>query len=404
MMLVEVLRQIRATPRRAAFVVANMVFGIVLVVLIDGYATSMFRGMRDGMIQSGLGHMQVYPAELMKSGNLQSAHVLMTPGQTDRAMGAITAMPGVTLATRRLESSVMVTNGYFSQAAAMTGIEPETGAMLNGALNFIDGRGLYDDDDDSVVLGAALAEALGFRPGDMVTLMGTTVDGVLNARDLTLVGTVTTGVREADARLVQVTLPVAREFLMTEGATRIAVLLDDTDATDRAVAALAPALPDGLTVAGWRALAPTYGEVVDMFTMIFTVIKAAIMLFVAMAVANTIAICVVERTREIGIARAIGDSRSEVVMRFTLEGLILGLGGVALGLGAATLAAYLLENMGLQMPKPPGATVSYPLRFILTPGNLLLTAAGGTLVALLASLMPAIRASHISITEALRHA
>jgi putative ABC transport system permease protein len=403
-MLRHVLRQILATPRRALFVVANMICGIVMVVLIDGYATSMFQGMRDGMIQSGVGHLQVFPAELIRSGNLQSANVLMTPEQTDAALATVMARPGTMVATPRVEASVMVTNGYNSQAGAMMGVDPDQNALINGALRSVAGRELFADDANGIILGAALADALGFAPGDTVTLLGTTVDGVLNAVDLELIGTVTTGVREADARLVQVTLPTARTFLMTEGTTRIAVLLEETDTTNATVAALSGGLPAGTVVLGWRDLAPTYGEVVDMFTAIFTAIKIAIMLFVAMAVANTIAICVVERTREIGIARAIGDQQSEIVLRFTIEGLILGLAGVVLGLGVAVVAAHLLQNAGFDMPKPPGSTVTYPLRFILIWQNLALTALGGTLVALLASFLPALQAARISVTEALRHA
>lgn len=403
-MLMHTLRQIASTPRRAAFVIANMICGIVMVVLIDGYATSMYRGLRDGMIQSGIGHYQVFSADLMRAGNLQSANVLMSAPEAEAAQRVIAAQSGVLLVTPRVESSVMVTNGYNSQSGTMTGVRTDENALINGALRPMGGRELFDDDTRGVVLGAALAGALGFEIGDTVTLMGTTVDGVLNALDLELVGTVTTGVREADARLVQVVLPTAREFLMTEGTTRFAVLLAETEATDAAVAATRDGLPAGLAAMGWRELAPTYGEVVDMFTAIFTAIKVAIALFVAMAVANTIAICVVERTREIGIARAIGEYRSEIVWRFTVEGLILGVAGVSLGLGAASLAAEALQNSGLNMPRPPGSTVDYPLRFILTPENLIRTALGGTLVALVASFLPALQAARISITEALRHA
>lgn len=403
-MLSHILRQILASPRRAAFVMVNMICGVVLVVLIDGYATSMFRGMRDGMIQSGVGHAQIFQQDLLRSGNLQSTHVLMSPGQLAAAEAAALSAPEVLVASPRLDASVMVTNGYNSQAGALSGVDPETAALINASLRVVEGRDLYDDDARGVILGAALAEALGFKLGDMVTLMGTTVEGVLNALDLELVGLVSTGVREADARLVQVILPTAREFLMTEGATRLALLLEDTESTDSVVSALRPDLPEGTTIADWRTLAPTYGEVVDMFTAIFTAIKLAIALFVALAVANTIAICVVERTREIGVARAIGDSRGEIAARFTLEGAILGAAGAALGLIAAVLAARGLQALGLDMPRPPGSSVTYPLRFILTPENLALTAAGGVAVALAASLLPALRASRISITEALRHA
>ncbi len=398
-----VLGNILASPRRAAFVVANMLCGVVLVVLIDGYATSMFQGMRDGMIQSGLGHAQVFAEGLQTRGNLQSVSVLMPAATAAQVQKTLVADPRVLVATPRVEASVMASNGEFSQVGQMIGVEPDASALLSSSLRVVAGRELFDDDKRGILLGEGLAAALGFVPGDLVTILGTTVDGTLNGLDLEVMGIVSTGVRESDARLMYVTLPTAQEFMMTDGVTRIAVLLDETEATDAFVASLAKALPAGVEAHGWRVLAPTYGEVVDLFGTIFLAIKLAIGLFVVMAVANTIAICVVERTREIGIARAIGDQRSEIAARFALEGVVLGMVGAALGLVVAVLAAKGLSASGLNMPTPPGSTVDYPLRFIITGPNLAVAGVLAVLVAFLSSLLPALKAANTSITGALRH-
>lgn len=399
-----VLRNILASPRRAGFVIANMLCGVVLVVLIDGYATSMFRGMRDGMIQSGLGHAQVFAKDLQTRGNLQSVNVLMPPATAQTLQDTLTQMRGVLVATPRVEASVMASNGEFSQVGQMIGIDPDAAALVSSGLRTVAGRELFSSDANGILLGEGLAQALGFKPGDLVTLLGSTADGSLNGIDLEVIGIVSSGVRESDARLMYVNLPTAQAFLMTEGITRIAVLLDDTDATDAFVASVAQRLPADVVVHGWRDLAPTYGEVVDLFSSIFLAIKLAIGLFVALAVANTIAICVVERTREIGIARAIGDQRGEIAQRFALEGVLLGAGGAVLGMLLALALAQVLSNSGLLMPTPPGSTVEYPLRFIVTGSNLAWTAGLSVLVAFVASVIPAMKAANTSIVGALRHA
>lgn len=398
-----VLRNSLASPRRAAFVIANILCGVVLVVLIDGYATSMFRGMRDGMIQSGLGHAQIFAKELQTRGNLQSVSVLMSAETSAGVLAALNTQPGVRVATPRVETSVMASNGEFSQVGQMIGVDPSTSALVSSGLRVTAGRDLFEDDNNGILLGAALANALGFKPGDRVTLLGSTIDNTLNGVDLEVIGLVSTGVRESDARLMYTTLHTAQTFLMTDGVTRIAVLLNDTDATDTFVADTAALLPDGLEIQGWRTLAPTYSEVVDLFSAIFLVIKVAIGLFVMLAVANTIAICVVERTREIGIARAIGDQRLEIAWQYAFEGVLLGIVGSALGMVMAMGMAQLLSNSGLSMPTPPGSTVDYPLRFIVTGPNLLLAGVLAVVVAFLASLLPAIKAANTSIVGALRH-
>ncbi|WP_095144248.1 FtsX-like permease family protein [Pseudomonas sp. Irchel s3b6] len=398
-----VLRNSLASPRRAAFVIANILCGVVLVVLIDGYATSMFRGMRDGMIQSGLGHAQIFAQGLQTRGNLQSVSVLIPAETAAGVLAALKAQPGVRVATPRVETSVMASNGEFSQVGQMIGVDPDTSALVSSGLRITAGRDLFEDDSNGILLGVGLANALGFKPGDTVTLLGSTVDNTLNGIDLEVIGLVSTGVRESDARLMYVTLETAQTFLMTDGITRIAVLLEDTDATETFVDDTAAVLSDGLEIQGWRTLAPTYSEVVDLFSTIFLVIKAAIGLFVVLAVANTIAICVVERTREIGIARAIGDQRLEIARQYALEGVLLGIVGSMLGMGMALGLAELLSNSGLNMPTPPGSTVDYPLRFIVTGPNLTLAGVLAVLVAFVASLLPAIKAANTSIVGALRH-
>lgn len=399
-----VLRNAAAAPRRAAFVVANMVVGMMLVVLIDGYATSMFRGMRDGLIASGLGHAQILPAALEAEGRLQSANIRIPAADAEAARAAVEALPGVVLTAFRWEGAAMATNGDASQVGTLVGVDPDAEAVLSAGLRTVSGRELFADDGGAMLLGEGLAQALGFRPGDMATLLGNTASGMLNAIDLDLAGTVTTGSRDADARLIHVTQETARAFLATDDPTRLVVLLADPDAADAFAAAANAALPPGLVARTWRELAPNYGEVVDLFGGIFLVIKLAIGAFVVLAIGNTIAICVVERTREIGVARALGDTRGEVVAGFALEGAALGALGAAIGVPLAVLAAWGLSNAGLTMPTPPGSSIDYPLRFIVTWPNAMTAAALGFGAAAVASIVPALGAARIDVTEALRHA
>lgn len=396
-------RSLRESPRRALFVVANIILGVVVVALIDGYATSMFRGMRDGLVQSGLGHAQIFAAELQEKGNLQSVNVTMSAEAADQALSAVLASGSVIAAAPRLEASVMATNGDASQVGTMIGMDPDAEALISSGLRVTEGRELFADDTGKVLMGAGLSQALELQVGDTLTILGNTLDGILNAADYEIVGIVSTGNRSADARLMYATLDTAQAFLFTQDVTRIAVLLDSHEALAPFLLETAPALPEGTQLHDWRSLEPSFGEVVDLFSAIFLGIKLSISLFVALAVGNTIAICVVERTHEIGMARAMGDQRSDITRRFALEGVALGIVGTIAGLLAALTLGWALNNAGLNMPTPPGATQDYPLRFILTPMNLTLVGTLAIVIAFLASLSPAAKAAKTPITEALRH-
>jgi len=79
------------------------------------------------------------------------------------------------------------------------------------------------------------------------------------------------------------------------------------------------------------------------------------------SVANTLAMAVVERTREIGTLRALGALPEEIVGQFLREGALIGSIGAVLGTLLAGVVVVALPHLGLMMPPPPGRSVGYPL-------------------------------------------
>ncbi len=125
------------------------------------------------------------------------------------------------------------------------------------------------------------------------------------------------------------------------------------------------------------------------FTNLFLGLGAVALLVGGVGIANVMVISVLERRSEIGLRRALGATRRHVAIQFLLEALLLatvgGLGGVALGVGVTGIYARI---RGWEMLVPGVAVV------------------GGVVAALLigalAGLYPAMRASRLSPTEALR--
>jgi putative ABC transport system permease protein len=87
---------------------------------------------------------------------------------------------------------------------------------------------------------------------------------------------------------------------------------------------------------------------------------------------------------------------------FVLEGMLLGVGGCALGLVVGSIAAYFISMIGIPMPPPPGMARGYISEILLTSGLLLSASLLTTGTTLLASLYPAWRASRMVIVDALR--
>jgi putative ABC transport system permease protein len=140
-----------------------------------------------------------------------------------------------------------------------------------------------------------------------------------------------------------------------------------------------------------------------LFSKQVSVVKFIIGLIIVLTISNTQTMSVLERTREIGTSLAIGQRRRAVMHMFLVEGVLIGV----LGGGAGALLGYLLGELisliGIPMPPPPGMARGYIGQILISPalaGEAIVLA---LLTTLLASLMPAWKASRMNIVDALRH-
>jgi putative ABC transport system permease protein len=113
------------------------------------------------------------------------------------------------------------------------------------------------------------------------------------------------------------------------------------------------------------------------------------------AMINTLAIGVIERTQEIGMLRAVGTTRRQIQRMITAESLILAGLGTVMGILAGLYLGYLvvksMQGFGL------------PMFFSLPTAGVLLALAGGILLGLVAAIIPARQAARMVIVEALRY-
>jgi putative ABC transport system permease protein len=209
-----------------------------------------------------------------------------------------------------------------------------------------------------------------------------------------------------DARYLRIPLTAAQRLLQSDRVTNLVVGLDATSNTDRVYDELIPrlnGLPQQMELKRWIDLALFYRQVRTLFVTIFLFLGTIVFFMVVMSSVNTLLMAMFERTREIGTMLAMGTPHSWIVGLFMTEAALLGLLGAAVGIVGGSLAGALLNFLNLHLPPPPGLTSEMPFRVLHMPW---LMAAASLLVIIslaLASILPAIRASRIQITEALAH-
>jgi putative ABC transport system permease protein len=250
-----------------------------------------------------------------------------------------------------------------------------------------------------VAIDAGTAENYDIRVGQSidVILVGPTrsfpVSGTVGIGELDSLGGATLAVFDTDT--AQEVLDRAGEF------DAIAVAGEEDVSTALLRARIQEVLPEGFEAVSSATVAEeTTDEIEEGLGFFRTglLVFAFVSLFVgAFIIFNTFNIIVSQRTRELGLLRALGASRRQIQVSVLTEAVLIGLIASVVGIGLGILLAYglraLLEAFGTDLPSV-GAVV--------LPRTLLAGVAIGTLVTVIAGVAPARRASRVSPIEALR--
>ncbi|MFH1772246.1 MAG: ABC transporter permease [Candidatus Omnitrophota bacterium] len=132
------------------------------------------------------------------------------------------------------------------------------------------------------------------------------------------------------------------------------------------------------------------------------IILSLIVIVASFNIFATLTLKVVEKTKDIGILKALGFRPSHIISIFTFQGVILGVLGVLLGSSLGVAVCVLLKRYPfIRVPVDIFGVEYLPIK--LYHGDLILIALSGFIVAFVSSLLPAIRASRFSVCDALRY-
>jgi putative ABC transport system permease protein len=398
-------RNVFRNKRRTFMTLLVVAGGMAGLLLVGGFFSFMFWGLRESTIRNGLGHLQIFNAEHFRR---DEAHVLENGLDHYQQFASIAGRAAhVRGVTARIEFYGMISNGQKSSVFMGSAVDPAKEKSMGfeprvSAGRYLDGNAQGNE----ALIGAGLARSMNVKPGDGLTLLAVTADGALNGIDIDVTGIVTTGFKEMDDRLLTITLPAAQRLLQSERVTNLVVGLDRTENTDAVYAAILPQLGGSrqeVAIRKWIDLASYYKQVRTLFSGIFAFLGVIVFFMVVMSSANTLMMAMFERTREIGTMLAMGTPRSWLVGLFVTEAAITGVLAAFCGTAAGVSIGALLNRSGIVLPPPPGATGGMSLRVIHEP-SLMIGAAMLVMITLaLASLMPAVRASRLRIVEALSH-
>ncbi len=406
------LRNLIKNWRRSITTALAIALGFASVSLFAGFTEYMYSGIRAVAIYgtSG-GHLKIFRKGFLEKGQLDPARYLLYPKDIKAVDDICRGNPDIIIVTPQLRISGLASNGKVSTIFVAQGVVPSAIEMFAKKSDFVPKKkGLFEtlklSEDKMYGVGMArgMARMLDLKKGSYAVAFTNTLEGQMNALDIEVLQLFDTG-SDMNDKVMRVTLAFARELYDTDGADRLAVLLDETRHTELVRDQLQRLFTErglDLEVKTWKEMSQWYKNVKIMFDVIFTFLFIIVFFIVVMSVINTMSMAVVERTREIGTLRALGLKRKGVMALFAVESCLLGLLGVIWGAFLTFLGWWFVEVIEPTWI-PPGLTNRAIISIKLVPESILYSFIFLMILCLIASIIPARKAARQNVVDALGH-
>jgi len=399
------LRFLREGRVQTLFIIAGIAIGVGVIV----FMSALLAGLQTNFIRRVLtaqSHIELLPPQEVSrplrqgafaAGNELEAAVVQPPLQRLKSIDQwqaiatqIREMPDVVIVTPVAGGSALAVRGSASRAITMSGIEPKQYFRIVDIESKIV-RGTTRLTATDILIGTELASDLGVDVADKLRV--TAANGASST--LTITGIFDLGSKGANQRSTFVALHTAQSLLgLPGGVTSLEVNVKDVYQAE--VIAQRITAATGVEADSWIATSAQFFAAVSAQTTANTAIRFFVGLSVALGIASVLVVSVVQKSREIGILRAMGISQGQVMRVFLLQGGVLGLGGSiagsAIGAGALVLWHRWARNAD--------GTVLFALE--LDPSLFAAALVLATFTGLLAAFAPARRAARLDPVVAIR--
>jgi lipoprotein-releasing system permease protein len=389
--------------------IGGVVVGVSALILIMGVMNGLQNDLRDKILVGSPDLRVLNYGQDLKIDDWQTV------------LDKVKAFPGVVAAAPFVLTQGLVSAGHnYVEAAQVMGIEPQgphVPQVTTIRQHAMEGAGDFrfastDGRTHGVVVGKLLAGRLGLSPGDTVRMLAPPAGNKINA----VLGTITpryftfevtglfeTGMYEYDNSYIYMALPVAQDFASLGGAvTGLEVKTGDRWGAAAVARALETALGYPYRAEDWQQQNSSLFRALKLekFTMGFIVLL--IIIVAAFNIVSTLTMVVADKTREIGILKAMGMPSRSIRRIFLAQGLVIGAVGTSMGLIVGLGGAILLEHYKFIKLDPAIYFIDH-MPVAVQPLDVILTITASLVIATLATLYPSVQAARLYPIEAIRH-
>lgn len=361
-----------------------IVLGIALGISVQIFIGLLIAGLQDSLVDKTIGssaHITVSTEVRGESFTLDNEwfHTLVTDSRLTK-VGISVSGPAFGLTD--VQSQSVLIRGLSKDSLDIAKIETK---LTSGRLA---------QSDSEIVIGKGLAEQLKLNLNDKLTLRTPAFKVV----EVTVVGIADLKVAAINDSWVIGTTAFAQDLLGLQGKiSAVEIQVKDVFGADVLATDLSSAVPSGLKMVDWKAqnaelLSGLNGQSISTY-----MIQVFVLISVVLGIASTLAITVLQKSRQIGILKAMGINDTNASLIFIFQGLMLGvLGGIlGMGLGYGLLQSFTTFAKGAD--GNPIIPITFDLTFILLSGSI------AVFSSLLASFIPARKSKKLSPMEVIRN-
>ena len=271
-------RSLWRNPRRTLLTMLTVTFSVGVAIVANRYSSAILRLWQDGAADTGAAHAQVHAKGYWQK--QEGVNEDLTMAQGNQIELKIRADERVDASVRRLRLEGMIAVGDETLYFVGIGVEPDNELLVSPRLFTSNDVGdfVHDDKPDGISVGIGLAESLGLKIGDEVTLITQTLQGSVNGVDAKVVGIVDAGVPSFSKRSLYAHISLFQKLIrMPNRYTELGVRLDKNQNIERWVSEYNSVLneknsPMSAEIRGWWEIEPIIKKVEKIWDCIIAVL------------------------------------------------------------------------------------------------------------------------------------